>query len=368
MKILYIITQADGGGAQKYVLTLAKYFGGKIAAGAEDKKLFNDAITAGIRVYPLGHLKRNISPVSDILAIWEIRNLIKNLNPDIVHLNSTKAGVLGSFAAIGLKTKVVFTAHGFRFNEPMSYPIKNFYLALEKIASSCRDFIITVSDADKESALKNKLIDYGKISTVHNGISPINFFDRDQARAKLNLPTDKKIVGTIANFYKTKGIDVLIEAVNTLPKSTLEKTLFMIIGDGTEFENLKLRIKNLKLENNIRLMGKIDNASIYLKAFDAFVLPSRKEGFPFAILEAMQASLPIIAADVGGNKEALGDTGILVPSENPDALSRVINTVLRDSNTVRSISGKTFERSKLFTEEKMLEETKNVYEKVLKNG
>jgi glycosyltransferase involved in cell wall biosynthesis len=187
-------------------------------------------------------------------------------------------------------------------------------------------------------------------------------------RAKLNLPTDKKIVGTIANFYKTKGIDVLIEAVNTQPKSTLEKTLFVIIGDGTEFKNLKLKIKNLKLENNIRLMGKIDNASIYLKAFDVFVLPSRKEGFPFAILEAMQASLPIIAADVGGNKEALGDTGILVPSENPDALSRVINTVLRDSNTVRSISGKTFERSKLFTEEKMLEETKNVYEKVLKNG
>src|SRR5262249_14800523 len=146
MRILYIITQADGGGAQKYVLTLAAHFKGAIAAGDEAKKLFDDAKALGLQTFELKHLKRDICLGHDCWAVREMRELIKSFAPDIVHLNSTKAGVLGSFAAIGLsakggsasggKTKVVFTAHGFRHNEPLFWPAKSFYLALEKVASS----------------------------------------------------------------------------------------------------------------------------------------------------------------------------------------------------------------------------------------
>ena len=134
MKILYLITQADGGGAQNYVLSQAKHFHGIIAAGNEATELFEAAHSFGLETYCLEHLKREISPLSDLRAILEIRELIKNLRPDIVHLNSTKAGFLGSLACWNLKVKVIFTAHGFIFLEPMSWLKKSFYMALEKLA------------------------------------------------------------------------------------------------------------------------------------------------------------------------------------------------------------------------------------------
>ena len=132
MRILYVITQADGGGAQKYTLALAKHFNGAIAAGNEAERLFIDAQRAGLKTFELTHLKRNINLWHDVLAVWEIRKLIKSYNPDIVHLNSSKAGILGSFACIGTKAKMIFTAHGFVFNEPLSLPVKNFYLLWKK--------------------------------------------------------------------------------------------------------------------------------------------------------------------------------------------------------------------------------------------
>ncbi len=366
MKILYIITQADGGGAQNYTLALAKHFGGAIAAGSQAGKLFNDAKKAGMETFPLSHLKRAINPWHDFLAVWEIRQLVKLYKPDVIHLNSTKAGILGSFAAIGLKTKVIFTAHGFIFNEPLPFWLKSFYLALEKVASSYRDYIICVSDADHKSALDNKLISADKISTIHNGLEPINFLSESEAKATLGVDGSKIIIGcVVASFYKTKGVDVLIEAAAMLGQETKNRCQFIVIGGGEERKILEAAVKNHRLDNKIKFLGKIDQAKLYLKALDIFVMPSRKEGFPFALLEAMQAGLPIIATSVGGIPEALGDAGILVEPENPKKLSFAITTILLDSNIVASLSEKALERSKLFTAEKMLEETTKIYKKIV---
>jgi glycosyltransferase involved in cell wall biosynthesis len=439
MKILYIITRADGGGAQKYVLALARHFGGSIAAGHstlrdeplgsdsksdEAERLFDLADGAGLQTYRLKYLKRGINLWNDFLACVEIRQLVKHLNPDIVHLNSTKAGILGSFACIGLKTKAVFTAHGFIFNEPLGFALKNFYLALEKIASDYRDFIITVSDADKNSALANNLIKPDKITTIHNGIGLIDFLTKDEARHTLKLSDDEKpfsgtvdvsplpllssrakpnasedesrdpstprlhssvgmthprvepsgimpseenkiIIGTIANFYKTKGLDVLIKAMSLLDDNIKQKVHLAIIGSGPEFRNLELGIRNYGLEQTVKLLGKIDNTAQYLRAFDIFVLPSRKEGFPYALLEAMQAGLPIVATNVGGIPEALGDAGMLIKPENPKVLAGAIAYISQNQQKRTELSQKAPERSKLFTEEKMLAETKKVYERVL---
>ena len=365
MNLLYIITQADGGGAQKYTLALANYFKGSIAAGNEAVKLFEEAKKSDLTTFPLYHLKRNINPFHDFLAVWEIRELLKILKPDIVHLNSTKAGVLGSFATIGLKTKVVFTAHGFIFNEPLSPAIRSFYLAAEKTASSYRDYIITVSDADKKSALENNLISESKISTIHNGIEVINFLPKEEAKTKLNLPKNKFIIGCVANAYKTKGLDVLIEAISILSDDLKKLCEFIIIGDGPEFTNLKLKIENLHLTATINLAGKIDNVNTLLRAFDLFLLPSRKEGLPYTLLEAMQAGLPIIATNVGGNKEALGDSAILIKPEDPQILAKTIANLLNNPQLQKELSVKTLKQSELFTENRMLEETQNIYKKLL---
>ena len=353
MSILYIITQADGGGAQKYVLALAKHFKGTIAAGDEAQKLFDDARAAGIEVYPLRHLKRSIHPWHDFLAMWEIRRLANSLKPDIVHLNSTKAGILGSFACVGLNTKVIFTAHGFRFLEPMSFYARMFYLALEKVASSYRDFIITVSDADKKAALENELIAENKIQTIHNGIGQIQFYDKDTAKAELGIPKHKKVIGVIANNYPTKGVDLLEKAIKSKP---IEGTVVAVIGQGFETK---------KSDDNIMYLGFRENASQYLKAFDILVLPSRKEGLPFVLLEAMQAGLPILAANVGGVAEALDNSGVLIPPEDSEGLAREIESLIKNDNRMDLLSKKAQERSKLFREERMLKETEKIYKKIL---
>ena len=365
MKILYIITQGDGGGAQKYVLSLAKHFNGAIAAGEETEELFSQAGAFGLQTFRLKHLKRAVNLWHDILAVWEIRGLIKTFRPDILHLNSSKAGFLGSLAGMGLSAKVIFTAHGFIFNEPQPVWKKNFYLALETVASDFRDFIITVSEADKKSALAHNLIEPKKIQTVHNGLLPQDFLPRLEAQKKLGFDGSKTVIGTIANFYKTKGLDVLVRAVSQLDKNTLDKCQFVIIGDGPENSRLKTLILELSLTHNFLLTGEVANASSCLKAFDVFILPSRKEGFPFAILEAMQAGLPIIASDAGGIKEALGEAGILVETENPGQLAEALKNLLLDNGKKNTLSKKALERAGEFSRQKMLDETEKIYRQLL---
>jgi glycosyltransferase involved in cell wall biosynthesis len=256
-----------------------------------------------------------------------------------------------------------------------------FYLALEKIASGYRDHIISVSNVDRQSALDNKLIDAKKITIVYNGLPQVPFLSKDEAKKELGLERvspplplgegrgegsqSKFIVGSTSNFYRTKGLDILIDAVALMDEETKSKIQVAVIGEGPERKNLELRIKNFGLGNCVTLAGNISGVNKYLKAFDIFVLPSRKEGFPFAILEAMQAGLPIIATNVGGIPESLGNAGILIAPENPKALAGAMQSLLTDLPKQKELAQKAQERSKLFTEEKMLAETKKVYELVM---
>jgi glycosyltransferase involved in cell wall biosynthesis len=361
MKILYVITQAEIGGAQKYVLDLAKYFKGTIVSGTESQELSSRAQELGIQYLGMPELKRNISLFSNIGAIFALRKVYKKMNPDIVHLNSSMAGFLGSLASIGLKTKVIYTAHGFVFNESLPNLKKLAYIYLEKFASIFRDKIITVSDFDFNSALKYNISPKSKLITIHNGLEKKDFLTKEEALCALHLPADKFILGTIANAYPTKGIEVLLKAINLLDEPLKQRILYVLIGDGPEMQNYKTYIAKNKLASQVRLLGNVSNASKYLKAFNAFVLPSKKEGFPYAILEAMQAGLPIIASKVGGIPEAMPDSGILTELNNPLVLATAIQTLLHNPEKQKQLSEKSIEQSKMFSLENMLSSTEKVY-------
>lgn len=367
MRILYIITQGDAGGAQRYVLDLAKAFGGQIATGTESDRLATMAEDADIPVHRLFHLKRSISPLDDMLAIWDILQLIKKTSPDIIHLNSSKAGFIGSMVKLFSDVKIVYTAHGFVFNEPG----RGFYAPLERFASRFRDYIIAVSEADMKSALAKKIIAPSKISVVHNGIGEIKLLNKISARQYLGIPLDKIVVGTIANFYTTKGIDILIRAAALIPREQRQHLFFTVLGDGPKRHEYEQLISQLRLGDCLKLAGNRELASHYLRAFDVFVLPSRKEGFPYALIEALQAGLPIIATDVGGNKEAIQDAGILVPPENPEALAGTLTKLIFDKSPeggiekLTELSGKAIIRSQDLTLQAMIQKTQKVYDIVL---
>ncbi|MFA6389856.1 MAG: glycosyltransferase, partial [Patescibacteria group bacterium] len=383
-KILYLITQSELGGAQSYIFDLAKNLkeeyeisvafglsrnrrGEPGEAGELAKALKSEEISA----FFLPHLKRRICPRNDLWAYFEIKALIKKLEPDIIHLNSSKISILGSLAARAVKSKktqIIYTAHGWVFNEPMSGIKKAFYKWAEKFTARYKDKIICVSEFDRQAALKEEIAPAEKLVTIHNGIGEINFLTKEDARQKLNLPPDSLVIGSIGNLYKTKGFEYFIEAAASLLKSQLSgqtkaqagqtarsPLAFIIIGEGGERKNLEALINKHHLEKQFILAGRISDASRLLKAFDVYVSSSVKEGLSYTLIEAVQAGLPIVATEVGGNPEVLaGYSADLVEPGDSQALAEKISRHL----------GRPFPIKKIpqgFTLREMLEKTKKIY-------
>ena len=165
----------------------------------------------------------------------------------------------------------------------------------------------------------------------------MNFLEKELARQELikKTPPERsyklqatsyKLIGTIANLYPTKGINYLIGAAALLLKERSD-LIFAVIGDGAERQNLESLIANRGLTNNFFLLGSIPNAHRLLKGFDLFVLPSVKEGLPYAVLKAQAAGIPIVATKVGGVPEII-DEQCLVEPKNPQTLAKKIKEVI----------------------------------------
>lgn len=377
-KILYIITQSEWGGAQKYVYELAtapeaQNYDITVAIGNwGDRSLNHKLSQKNIKIRQLKHLIRPISPINDLLAIFELKRLYKELKPDIIHLNSSKAGVIGSLATFKLSTlnfKLIYTVHGWVFNENIAVWKKQIYLITEKLTARLKNKIIFITQADLKSAQEHK-IKIKDYSIIYNGIDPnINFLPPEQARQELTinypLPVTgyKIIIGTIANFYETKGLQYLIESMYILIADYQLPVTLIIIGDGELRSQLEQQIKNLNLQENIILAGKKENAAQYLKAFDMYICSSVKEGLSYTLLEAGLAELPIIATRVGGNREIIFDipqlqTGILIPPKNPKQLAEKISYLMQNKTVAEKLAQQSkINIKKMFSKEKMIRET-----------
>ncbi len=361
MKILYIITSGDIGGAQKYVLDLAKHFQGIIATGTESNYLLDSAKREQIPTIPLRFMKRAINPFYDLLAFVELLFIIKNSKADIIHSNSTKAGILASIAGKFCGKKTIFTVHGLSLMETNSDFFKKIYILAEKFASMFRDRIITVSNNDARLLAQYRITKLNKIATIINGISLINFKTKQISRKELKIHEFKTIVGTIARLQHLKGVDILVRSFSLLPEDVKSNSILVIIGDGPDLKKLNNLIFELKLQDKVMLLGGKKNASIYLKAFDIFVLPSRYEGLPFGLIEAMQAGLPIVATQVGGVTELLENSGLLVEPNSPELLSKSINTFMQNIELRKNMGLKAYLASQQHTNNAMLKETKQIY-------
>jgi len=210
-------------------------------------------------------------------------------------------------------------------------------------------------------ALKYKIAPLKKIIKIYNGINPVdlNFLEKQEARKILGV---SPALGNIANFYKTKGLGYLIEAMYILQQQGKDIGL-VIIGDGPERKSLEKQIAKYNLEKNVFLLGKKTKASRYLKAFDIFVLPSVKEGFPFVILEAMSAEIPIIATTVGAIPEILENekSGILVPPKNSKALVGAIIELLDSPQKQKNLAENAKQKLANFSLSQTLSQTYSLY-------
>ena len=380
-KILYIITKSNWGGAQRYVYDLAANvpkdrFEAVVAAGGNGR-LFDMLKNAGVRTITIPSLERDIHIYSEWGAFWQLFKIIRKEQPDVMHLNSSKIGGLGAIASFLYKLVVcrwslitVFTAHGWGFHEDRSWPAKAAISFISWFSALFQDRIIVLNKADFTAG--EKFIPHRRIALIPNGILPIDFIARAEARAllaeKIRQPIkpDTILIGAIAELTRNKGLTYLIEAIQLLSaqRSTFNVQI-ILIGTGEEKENLQKQIDALKLNSDVFLAGFIPDASRYLKACDVFALPSLKEGSPYVILEAMRAGLPIAASRVGGLADLIEHEkeGLLVPPKDAKRMSEALASLITSPEKRRAYGDAAAKKQETnFSFHAMLDHTITLYD------
>ncbi len=371
-KVLFLITKSNFGGAQRYVYDLAinlprGEFDVTVATGGHGT-LIDKLQAAKIKVIPIPSLERDVSLMKEVRALIELWQIIRAEKPNILHINSSKAGALGALIGrLAGVPRVVFTAHGWAFNEDRPFWQR---LILKKI------HWLTVLLAHKTIAVSSQVrrqmnwpFVQSKITVIHNGRTINHLLSRDEGRTfiiekepRLGEFRNDFWTMTIAELHPIKRHDAVIEVIKEIAVKE-PRTRHIIISDGEERSELERKISENQLQENVFLLGRIDDADKLLKAADVFILASRSEGMPYVLIEALFAGLPIVATEVGGVPEIIksGVSGLLTPPLDNKALFMAILSLRQDASLREKLGQKAKERSGQFTLELTLERTLEVY-------
>ncbi|MEM1268603.1 MAG: glycosyltransferase family 4 protein [Bacteroidota bacterium] len=360
MNILYVITMPERGGAQVHVADLIR----RLAPNHEitlatsqtaDTFLIDEALRAGARVRVLKHLQRPIVPLDEPKAYVEIRDLVKELQPDLVHGHSTKAGILARMAASAEGVPGLVTVHGWSFSDGFSRKMQVLGKLAERWTARKGQPIIVVADAQKRLGLDANVAPEEQLHVIHNGIA-----DHD-ARATPGAERDVMEVVMVARFQEPKNH---ADPLRVLAQSDAGLHV-TFVGDGAKEEAMHTFARSSGVQDRVTFAGYSSDVIPFLTRAQVFMLISDSEGFPLSILEGMRAGLPVVASDVGGIGEAVveGETGFLVPAGDVDLLRKRLEQLAADP-ALRKRMGEAgrarFEQ--LFTLDAMIERTLDVYE------
>jgi glycosyltransferase involved in cell wall biosynthesis len=300
-----------------------------------------------VHLVPRAENKWDAGPIRRHLGV------VRRLRPDIFHANlwTTVGGQYGVIAALlarGVRTVVVEQAP-----LPTDSPLQRFF---KRFASRRVSAHVAVGERSARAVEQAFGLPSGSVRTIYNGVPDIPV---EPLPRRSNGP----VIGAVGRLEPEKGYDVAIRALRDIPEATL-----VLVGDGSERERLEALARELGLADRVELTGWSDEARRYLPGFDAFVLPSRQEGFPLAVIEAMLAGLPVIAADVGSVGEAVvdGETGYLVPVGEPAVLAERLRRVLSDRELAQQLGRSGRERALAnFTAETMARSFETLYREIL---
>lgn len=377
-KVLFIITKSNFGGAQRYVFDLAtnlpkNEFDVAVACGGKGE-LVKRLDAYGIRVLPIPSLERDISVLKEVKSFFELFAIIRAESPDVLHVNSAKAAGLGALAGRLLGVPhIVFTGHGWAFNEERPYWQKALIALFLYITILLVHRTIAVSEKEKRDIVTHIPSFKERISVIYNGTSVIQFEPRDVSRrilasfapVELNDPDvlSGYWIGFHGELHKNKGIDIAIKALKPVLDAH-PNAYGIIVGVGDWMEKMKILVSELGLEKRVFFLGAVPDARNYLRAHDVFILPSRKEALPYGLIEAGFAILPVVSTTVGGIPEIIesGKSGLLVPPRDIEAVTRSIESIMCDEAKAKSYgSGLSSAVSLKFNLEKMVDETKHAY-------
>jgi len=322
-RLLLLVTLAETGGAQTYVAllipTVAEQFEVTVAAHG-DGPVRDAAEAAGVRFVPVKHLRRGINPFRDALALVELVRLCRRERSEILHANSSKAGVLGRIAGVLAGVPIrIFTAHGWAF---AAYPglAGWLYLWADRIVQPLTTQVICVAEHERELGIGARSCVPERSVVVHNAVDVGSF-------AAIPHVHELPQIISVGRFAYPKDYPTLVDALARID-ADYRVTL---VGEGPDRPTVTTAARR-RLAGRAELVGARRDVRELLAAADLFVLSSRSEALPISVLEAMAAGLPVVATDVGGVSELVvdGETGFLVPPADAKALAQALETLLRE--------------------------------------
>ncbi len=331
MRILHISTRLIIGGSQENTILScvgAADLGHQVALvygpiyGPEGSLLQRATADTRIERFEAANLARELSPLRDLRCVKELRSLIRQCKPDVVHTHSSKAGIAGRAAAWAEAVPViVHTIHGLPFHPYQPWWVNKAYECAERWAARRCHAIVSVADAMTTQALARGVGVADQYVTIRSGMEVEPFETapsrRAEIRARFGWDDSVVVLGTVARLAQLKGHDDMIDAFADLLKSTsIPRIALLWVGDGWWRARLEERLTKLGLTDRVRLSGLVPPEEIpaWISAMDVLVHPSYREGLPRAVVQGMLSKKPVIAYDADGAREVCrpGETGILV--------------------------------------------------------
>jgi len=382
MHVAHVITRMIIGGAQQNTLYTCQDqhqdFGDEVtlitgpAIGPEGS-LMDQARAAGFRILEIPELRRSIHPWRDWSSYQRLIAILRDLRPDIVHTHSSKAGIIGRYAAGKASIPVVHTIHGASFHRGQSRLAYSVYRHLERRAARHTDAFISVCDSITTQYVSAAVAPACRFSTVYSGMDVEPFLnpsrDRDEVRHQLGLKPQHVAVAKVARLFHLKGHKFLIEAARRVI-DRCPNVRFVLIGDGILREQFEQQIRALGLTEQFILTGLVppDRIPELINASDIVAHTSEWEGLARVLPQGLISGKPVISYDIDGAGEVVipGETGYLLPVEEVTGLADAI-CELADSSELRDRLGKGGRErfTDIFRHQTMTKQIRQVYERVL---
>jgi glycosyltransferase involved in cell wall biosynthesis len=307
-------------------------------ACASSGRLTEEALKEGMAVHLISRLRREVNPLMDPAAVFELRRLIGRHRFDLVHTHNSKAGFVGRLAARRARVPtLVHTVHGFAFHDEESAFRRALFRRLERVAARWCDGMIFISKPLLDWAERERIGPGIPRTVIFSGIDVDVFRSADGKgfRRQWNIPPDRLVVGMVSKLWKGKGHEILLDAW----KATLRdiriapEPLLLIVGEGHLEAKLKKRVSSLGLDTSVQFTGFQWDIPAATAAIDIAVLPSLFEGMGRVVLEAMASGKAVIASDVGGIPDLVrhGENGLLVRPRKRESLQQALVELLSNA-------------------------------------
>jgi glycosyltransferase involved in cell wall biosynthesis len=307
--------------------------GHDVVGACAEGPLLDDVRAEGFRVIAIPFVRR-LSPLAHIRAFQSLVAILRHEKPDLVHAHMPISGFLARLAArIAGVPKVAYTCHGFLFNHAASsWPRRLLSLGMEWVAARATDVFLTVSEAEARDARRLHIAAHAE--PVRNGRDPAVFHPdaaaRMRIREELGVPQDRVVIIAVSRLVWHKGYPELAAAMRSVPETEL-----WVVGERLDSDrgaDMEALLRSAGLDDRLRMLGYRTDVPALLAAADIFTLPSRFEGLPMSVIEAMLTGLPVVATNVRGPAEQVidGETGLCVAAGDAVALGAALGRLVRD--------------------------------------